>query len=227
MERQWRNIVERPFNENHPAAFSPTMVKEVVLTLAPSSPQGSRDERARLHDLSDDDLMKLVATNAAEAFRELVGRYQRRVIAICVRSTGTADEGREIAQDVFLSLWEAAPRYVPRGTFSSFLFTIVRNELRSVARRRGRERATADAVANVPRVEGQSLEHLLAAEDERRLGQALQALPAVHRQAILLRFTAGLPFDQIAALCEAPQGTVRSWVHHGIKKLRALIGERS
>jgi len=90
---------------------------------------------APLHELGDDDLMKLVAQRVRDAFRTLVTRYQTRVISICTRSMGSPDEGRETAQEVFVALWQAAPTYDPRGNFPGYLFTLVRNRLRSVAHR--------------------------------------------------------------------------------------------
>ena len=183
---------------------------------------------APLHELGDDDLMKLVAQRVRDAFRTLVTRYQTRVISICTRSMGSPDEGRETAQEVFVALWQAAPTYDPRGNFPGYLFTLVRNRLRSVARRRLTSDATVLALAG----EGESvapdqLQRLLAAEDERRLRLALADLSETHRHALLLRFTAELPYEDIAGMCGAPVGTVRSWVHHGIKKLREALGEMS
>ena len=68
---------------------------------------------------------------------------------------------------------------------------------------------------------------MLAAENQRRLRDALDDLPEVHRHAIQLRYSAELSYDEIAGICEAPAGTVRSWVHHGMRKLRALLGDPS
>ncbi len=178
--------------------------------------------------MSDDELMKLTAAGSRGAFRELVGRYQARVLSVSIRSVGSPDEGREIAQEVFVALWQAAPRYRPSGSFPSFLFTLVRNQLRSSARRRATAVA-AKAVLSLtepPRGEA-ALESMLAAENERRLRAALGELDEVHRRAIVLRFSGELPYDEIAGICEAPVGTVRSWVHHGLRKLRVLLGDPS
>jgi RNA polymerase sigma-70 factor, ECF subfamily len=194
------------------------MVQERRLELVRSGPA--------LPGLDDDDLMKLAATGARDAFRELVRRYHGPVSGICVRSTASAEEGREIAQEVFVSLWQSARSYVPRGTFPSFLFTITRNLLRSAARRRLRAaEATTEISAIPPLASADQLDQLLATENERRLREALSDLSDTHRHAILLRFSADLPYEEIARICGAPEGTVRSWVHHGIKRLRHRLGE--
>jgi len=176
----------------------------------------------------DDDLMKLSAAGSRGAFRELVRRYQTRVLGVCVRSAATSEEGREIAQEVFVALWQAAPRYRPSASFPAFLFTIVRNQLRSSARRRATAVAGTRELSRVEPERGEAaLEQMLAAENERRLRGALAELDEVHRRAILLRFSGELPYEEIAGICDAPVGTVRSWVHHGLRKLRVLLGEPS
>ena len=80
------------------------------------------------------------------------------------------------------------------------------------------------ALTHAP-LEGQPmpLDQMLAAENQRQLRAALDELPEVHRHALQLRFTAELSYDEIATICQAPAGTVRSWVHHGLRKLRALL----
>jgi RNA polymerase sigma-70 factor (ECF subfamily) len=176
----------------------------------------------------DDDLMKLSAAQSRAAFRELVRRYQTRVLGVCVRSVASSEEGREIAQEVFAALWQAAPRYRPSGSFPAFLFTMVRNQLRSSARRRATALAGARQLSRAEPEHGEAaLEQMLAAENERRLRAALAELDEVHRRAILLRFSGELPYEEIAVICNAPVGTVRSWVHHGLRKLRALLGDPS
>jgi RNA polymerase sigma-70 factor (ECF subfamily) len=197
------------------------MVKEATLTVVRADAKGQAPGA-----MSDDDLMKLTAAGSRAAFRELVGRYQARVLGVCLRSAGSADEGREIAQEAFVALWQAAPRYRPSGSFPSFLFTIVRNHLRNSARRRTAADAHLRAFANVPAGQAEvPLDQILAAENERRLRVALGEIPEAHRRALQLRFSAELTYDEIATICDAPVGTVRSWVHHGLKKLRAQLGE--
>jgi RNA polymerase sigma-70 factor, ECF subfamily len=206
------------------------MANEVKLTLVP--PAGAADARGQespFAALGDDDLMKLTAAGSRGAFREVVGRYQARVLGVCARSTGAPEEAREIAQEAFVALWQAAPRYRPSGTFAAFLFTIVRNQLRSSARRRASAGVHLRELARTPSPADPQppLEQMLAAEDQRRLREALDHLPDVHRHAIQLRFSAELSYDEIAGICEVPAGTVRSWVHFGIRKLRALMGDAS
>lgn len=204
------------------------MSNPVKLTVVPP-PAAAEGEAAALAAMTDDELMTLSAARARGAFRELVRRYQSRVLGVCVRSAPSPEEGRELAQEVFVSLWQVAPRYRSSGSFPSFLFTLVRNQLRSSARKRATAVAATAELGRAAPDAGQAiaLDRLLAAENERRLQAALGELDEVHRRAILLRFTGELAYEEIAGLCDAPEGTVRSWVHHGLRKLRALLGDET
>src|SRR5438552_7239566 len=178
------------------------MPNEAKLKLVPP-PRAldAQGQTAPLEAMVDDDLMKLSAAGSRGAFRELVRRYQTRVLGVCVRSAATSEEGREIAQEVFVALWQAAPRYRPSASFPAFLFTIVRNQLRSSARRRATAVAGTRELSRVEPERGEAaLEQMLAAENERRLRGALAELDEVHRRAILLRFSGELPYEEIAGI---------------------------
>src|SRR5438477_221154 len=85
-------------------------------------------------ELGDDELMLLVRAGRRAAFDELVRRHQRRVLGVAARYVREPVLARDIAQNTFLELYRAVPRYQPRGSFTSFLYRIVLNQC-SMARR--------------------------------------------------------------------------------------------
>lgn len=207
------------------------VVLEIVTTkplslVPPSAPEPSR---LALAERSDDDLMRLVGAGLKPAFIELARRHQGRLTTLCARSTGNLARGQEVAQDILLDLWRTAPSYRPAGAFLSFLYTMARNRLRSVARKR----SAADAPVAQPTIEAlhpepEALSALLAREDARQLLVAMSNLSERHRLAVHLRYFEELSYQEIAAIADAPEGTVRSWVFHGLRELRrALEGGRS
>src|SRR3989339_2019491 len=88
--------------------------------------------RQRLSDRTDDELMELAATDPTDAMSELIRRYHERVRSYCRKWDARC--GDDLAQDVFLKLWNARPSYRPEGQFPVYLFTIVRNVCRNVSR---------------------------------------------------------------------------------------------
>lgn len=176
----------------------------------------------RLDQRDDAQLMKQVKAGSQAAMAELVRRYQQRVRSYCRR--WDADQGDDLAQDVFCELWRGRARYREEGRFAVYLYTIVRNRCRNARRTLFRRPTMAP-------LDEQSLEHkgrdqlaiLEEQERQRRLDHAVTKLPTKLREALLLRFAEDMDYRQIGEIVGAKEVTVRSRVHHGLAKLRALI----
>ena len=84
--------------------------------------------------------MLQVRDDDAQAFEELVLRYQNRLLSLLTHHVGQRDLAEDLTQDVFLRVYRARKRYVPGAKFSTWLFTIAgnvaSNALRTLARRR-------------------------------------------------------------------------------------------
>jgi RNA polymerase sigma-70 factor (ECF subfamily) len=144
-----------------------------------------------------------------ERYRDAVWRFFRRRVSDRARA-------EELAQDVFASLFEAAPRYEPRGRFRSFLFGIAYNVL--LADRRKRRVATPfdldpDATAAAPADPGEAL----------WVQRALAALDELDREVVMLREYEGLRYEEIAQLHEVPVNTVRSRLFRARMALREAL----
>jgi RNA polymerase sigma-70 factor (ECF subfamily) len=178
--------------------------------------------RSTLQLRSDDELMRLAASGVLSAFEELVKRHQAAVRAFCRRMLGDGAHADDAAQDVFLELWRTSARYEGQGRLRAFLFTCARNRCLKM-RRHTRALPAVDQQGRD--LSPDQLEALLAVERRRRLDEFVQRLPPKLREAIALRFAAGLDYREIAAVTGAGEETIRSRVFLGVKRLRALLGE--
>ena len=173
--------------------------------------------------------MTLAAAGLLPAFAEIVERYERQVRALCTKMLGSAAVGDDAAQEVFLEVWRACPRYDGRGQFRSFLFTAARNRCLKASRHRSPVTVPIEesgelrvAIAAAP----DQVEALLAAERAQQMNRLVSRLPPKLREAIWLRFTAELEYREIAAIVDRSEEAVRSRVFEGLRRLRHLI-ERS
>ena len=172
---------------------------------------------------TDDELMALAASGVVDAFGALVARYESRVRGYCAKLCGSRSIGDEIAQECFLRLWRVRLSYAPRGQFKAYLFIMVENRCRNENRGRWRRREVSSVAMDEEPGACDQHEQLLIAQRHAAVQRGLERLPEAQRRAIVLRFTAGLEYDEIAAIVGRSAPTVRTRVFHGIARLRAIL----
>ena len=160
---------------------------------------------------TDESLIAAVARGDDAALAELTRRWERPLFQFIHRHTGGQDVD-DLYQDTWLRVVRAAPRFDPARRFSTWLFQIALNLCRDHHRRPPPEPvdpADADAMAS-----GDASPD--AAIDARRL---LAALPEPQRSAVILRYYHDLAEDEIAEILGCPRGTVKSRLHHALRRL--------
>ena len=142
------------------------------------------------------------------AHRDGIFRYLRRIV-------GEQDPARDLTQEVFLRVTRAGiPETTPGGR-RAWVFSIARNLALNHVRDGHRRPAT---VALGDPLAPATQELSIALRD------AVAALPPLDRDVFLLRETAGLRYDEIAAACDVPLETVRSRLHQARQALRTALG---
>ncbi len=190
----------------------------------PKHLQVVRDEGAQA-ERSDDELAILARGGDGAAFEALVRRHQRKVIGFAARFFGGQHAlATDVAQDVFVDLLRALPRYRPEGRFAVYLYRCALNRCRMAARTSRYEDRTRDRLL-VERPPTETADAAAARERERRLAQALLELPEKQRAVLQLRFWGGLSHAEIAEVLETREGTVKSRLWNALAKLRELLGE--
>ena len=190
--------------------------------------------RARLrtpgvrHDvtnLSDSALVIAIGRYRDDALAEVYRRHAGAVFGLARRLLGATTAAEEITQEIFLRLWNAPERFdVERGTLRSFLLAQTHSRsvdlLRSDGARRLREERDARSTAE----SGYDVEHevwdMATAEHVRR---ALAAIPDTERAPIELAYFGGYSYRQVAELLGQPEGTVKSRIRSGLRRLRGEL----
>ena len=159
-----------------------------------------------------------VAGGDQEALARLYEQTRASVYALALSYLRSSTEAEDVAQDVFVRIWENAPGYRPQGHPMAWIMTIARNLALMRLRARGKlvELSEEEWVA-LP--ESPSL----TSEDRQVLQAALNALTSEERQIVTLHAVAGLKHREIAQLLELPLATVLSKYHRALKKLRILL----
>lgn len=170
----------------------------------------------------DDELMVALARGEESALRELIARHQDRVWRVAAGVLGDHHLARDVAQQVFLKLLDAAPTYRPEGRLRAWLRTVTTRLCLGEMRRRLPEPRAEVEVPGEPRRDDPAWEVEDAARRE-ALRAAILDLPIRQRVAVVLRYDEGLGYDAIAeALGE---GATRKTVERLLGRARARLAE--
>jgi RNA polymerase sigma-70 factor (ECF subfamily) len=179
---------------------------------------------------------RLVARDET-AFNELVVTYERRVFALVFRMLGRRDEAEDLAQEVFVQVFKAIDQFRGDSKLSTWIYRIAvnlcKNRTKYLSRRHANTQEDVDAMADraafasakgvsvggVSRpdelVEGMQLEVIVK--------RAIAQIDPEFREVLILRDVEDLSYEEIAAITNLPDGTVKSRIHRARAQLRGLV----
>ena len=188
---------------------------------------GSENQHVKedVTELSDAALAVGIARYRKEALAEAYRRHAGAVYGLARRLLAVDALAEEVVQEVFLRLWHQPDRYDPaRGSLRSFLLAHAHGRavdlLRSEGARRQREerdvRATAEAGYDIDR-------EVWDMATAQRVRSAVSTLPQTERVAIELAYFGGFTYREAADRLGQPEGTVKSRIRSGLKRLRGEL----
>lgn len=145
----------------------------------------------------------------------LVERHGARLERVVAGVLGDLARAEDVCQEAWMSLWRSRERHdLDVGASWPLIRRIGVRKAVDELRRRQREPFSADAVE--PSWE--------ARETPVDMEAALAALPTGERASLVLFFWEGLSVREIAGALEVPDGTVKTWMHRGRRRLREALG---
>ncbi len=162
------------------------------------------------------ELVNLARSGDRKAFGILYERYARAVHGILLANVETTEVG-DLMQDVFLTAMQQLPKLREAAAFGGWLVSIARN------RAKMHHRAARPFVALAPGIAGS--ERSDASIETEDILQALRQLPERYREPLMLRLIEELNGSEIAQQTGLSHGTVRVYLHHGMRLLRDSLGD--
>lgn len=183
---------------------------------------------------TDEELVRAILEGDEDSFRELVGRYQSRVVNYLNRMLRNQEEAQELAQEVFVRVYRALDRFDPKYRFSTWLFRVAQN----AAIDRIRKRRLVMVSLHRPET-GQSdggewefpsegptpYGELRNVERGSAIRRAVAGLKGEYRELIELRHFGELSYEEIAELKDMPLGTVKNKLFRGRQMLKAKLAD--
>lgn len=181
---------------------------------------------------SDESLAAEVLKGNLDAFEELVKRYQQAIVKIAYRMVGDRDEAEDIAQEVFIKVYNNIHLFDSDKRFAPWLYRIATNTCISRLRRRKKvvllnfedgltrqlEYQNTDYIDPLERLENEELHKLIM--------QTLLDLPESYRMVIILRYQADLTNQEISESLGITKENVEIRIHRARKMLRTLLISR-
>lgn len=170
------------------------------------------------------DVVEACQSGDEDAFRVLFESHKDRVYSIALRYAGDSAAAMDIAQETFLKLLSSIQQFRGDSSFESWLYRLVVNSCLDYHRRRRRFLPMVDEALDMFRAPRESALHdLLREEQEERVQQVVAQLPAEQRMVVVLRYTEGLSYEEIADLLGCRRGTVASRLNRAHKALERRL----
>ena len=184
---------------------------------------------------TDQDIVAHALRGSADAYRELVLRFQRPVLSIIHRMVQDVELAEDISQEVFLKAYRKLGQYDPSRKLSSWLFKIAHNTTIDYLRRKRVDTVPLEAESD----DGESTWEVLKSPESQQpdrqtqrseiaegLEQAMNRLKPAYREVLQLRFGQGLQYDEIAEVTGLKMGTVKIHLHRARKLLATELSRR-
>jgi RNA polymerase sigma-70 factor (ECF subfamily) len=181
----------------------------------------------QISDVSDAQLVTAVARYSEVALAEVYRRHGGAVYGLARRVLNNESEAQDVTQEVFLRLWNQPDRFDPgRGTLRAFLLAQSHaravDAIRSLNARRAREAKDAQRTATAEYDMSHEAWDLALAD---KVSGALADLPKDERRAIELAYFDGRTYVEVAELLDTPEGTIKSRIRNGMRRMRATLVE--
>ena len=187
-------------------------------------------------NLSDEQLMLQVKNGSHDSFKLLVERHKLSVLNMCLRFTGRQEEAEDLAQDVFLRIFQAAPRYQETAAFTTYLYRVTMNVCLNYQRRKkilrffslDKQSDNGSAETNFhyarriasddkPDIEIERMETSEIVQD------AIDSLPENQKIAVIMFRYLNLSYQEIAEILDTSVSAVESRLHRAKLNLKKKL----
>ena len=178
---------------------------------------------------TDEIIVERALSGDAEAFGELVRRWERRIFALTYGILGREEDARDATQETFLAAFRNLRGFRGEAKVSSWLHRIAVNQC--LTRQRRAKVRKESALEDSPETEFATAVEVLpdsvveGSERTIAVRRALNALPLELRQIVVMKEFEELTFREIAEALDLPLSTVKSRLYTGLKQLQLRLAK--
>lgn len=174
--------------------------------------------------ISDSELIKEITAGSHAAMEVLVARHYKSIYTYVYRLTGNYHLSCDVTQEVFIRMIKGLGAYRENGKFINWLFKIAVNCCRDHCRSNAKQTSQLQTLSiDLPDDRDNVYDIFCRKTERERIKAALDSLPSLQREVIVLKFYHDLKIKEIAELTQASQSTVKSRLREGIAKLKIML----
>jgi RNA polymerase sigma-70 factor (ECF subfamily) len=169
----------------------------------------------------DDASLILLAQREPAQFQAIYERWAVPVYQYFRFRTGDLSSAEDLTSQLFLSAFQALPRYRHQGHFAAWLFTIARNLAKEYYRKHARE-VPLELAENIA-ASADPLSEVSRADEVRYLQKLILQLPDAEQELIRLRYVAGLTFADMAIILNRREDAVKKTLYRLQARLQSAL----
>ena len=172
------------------------------------------------------------AKGDANAFETLMGAYEKKIYALCLRMMGNPHDGEDAAQEAMLRIWRTIGQYRFESAFSTWVYRVTASCcMDAIRKRQHHEQPSLEEMGEAsgfdPADGGETPQEQTERKETRNaIQQAIAAVPEGMREVFLLRDVHGLSVEETAQALQIAQGTVKSRLARAREKIAAELKRR-
>lgn len=175
-----------------------------------------------MHQLPDDDIIATVLQGNTKAYAMLVKRYQHLVYTLCMKLLKNNELAEEATQDAFVKAYHALADFSGGSKFSTWLYTITRNNCLSLLRRHKPEMVNGD-VEDYETGTEETVKLLETRSKKELLQQSVSMLPEEEATVITLFYIQEQTIEEISTIMDISRGNVKVKLYRARKRLKEIM----
>ena len=178
----------------------------------------------------DELLLRKAQRGDPEAFEQLITPLEQLIWRICWHYTGNRESAEDCGQETMIRIWRSLDSYRGDCALESWVYRIAANCCMDYLRKKKRDQSVSmepmreqgfDPADPSPGTE----EQVIAADEQKRLREAIPLLPEDQREALILTQLEKVPYEEAAKLLGVSEGTIKSRVNRAKARLKEILTE--
>ena len=180
----------------------------------------------------DELLLRRAQRGDPEAFEQLISPLEQRIWRICWHYTGNREAAEDCGQEAMLRIWRNLENYRGDCALETWVFRIAANCCMDYLRKKKRDRSVSMEPLQEQGFDPAdpstgTEEQVVAADEQKRLREAITMLPEDQREALIMTQLEKVPYEEAAKLLGVSEGTIKSRVNRAKARLKEILsGER-